>query len=125
MPWKGGEQPVEDRSNVWMGRELSAVVLERSYGPFSVLGIDPRIIINSCGLREHRLGYTEDTWADIFMTQGGNYRPPKLVRCADEIDTACGFGQAAMGPFYCAWIAKCISTLRSLSHNGSESRSLW
>ena len=64
---------------------------------FVLTGIDPRNLINSCGLREHRLGYTEDTWAEIFMPQGGTYRPPKLLLCADEVDTACGFGQGGDG----------------------------
>lgn len=33
--------------------------------------------------------------------QGTEYRRAKLVLFRDAIDTACGFGQAAAGPFYC------------------------
>lgn len=48
------------------------------------------------------LGETEDTWGAIF-TQSLNrdYVPPKLVLFRGATPTACGTGQAAMGPFYC------------------------
>lgn len=45
---------------------------------------------------------TEDTWGDIFRRQVGRaYVPPKLVLYSGSTSTACGYGQAAMGPFYC------------------------
>jgi predicted metalloprotease len=47
------------------------------------------------------LGYTEDTWSDIFRREGRTYREPKLVLFTGAVDSACGFAQAAMGPFYC------------------------
>ena len=47
------------------------------------------------------LGYTEDTWAAIFKEMGRSYQPPKLVLFTDRVSSACGLGQAAMGPFYC------------------------
>src|SRR5262245_19108331 len=47
------------------------------------------------------LGYTEDTWSDIFRREGIRYREPKLVLFTGAVESACGFGQAAMGPFYC------------------------
>jgi uncharacterized protein len=47
------------------------------------------------------LGYTEDTWSDIFRRSGMRYREPKLVLFTGAVESACGFGQAAMGPFYC------------------------
>jgi uncharacterized protein len=47
------------------------------------------------------LGYTEDTWSDIFRREGMTYREPKLVLFSGAVESACGFGQAAMGPFYC------------------------
>jgi uncharacterized protein len=47
------------------------------------------------------LGYTEDTWSDIFRREGMTYRQPKLVLFSGAVESACGFGQAAMGPFYC------------------------
>jgi uncharacterized protein len=47
------------------------------------------------------LGYTEDTWSDIFAQSGRTYREPKLVLFSGAVRSACGFAQAAMGPFYC------------------------
>jgi len=47
------------------------------------------------------LAYTEDTWSDVFQREGLTYREPKLVLFTGAVESACGFGQAAMGPFYC------------------------
>jgi uncharacterized protein len=47
------------------------------------------------------LGSTEDTWGKVFQKSGHNYPAPKLVLFRGRTSTACGAGQAAMGPFYC------------------------
>jgi predicted metalloprotease len=47
------------------------------------------------------LADTEDVWTDIFAKAGGRYQDPKLVLFSGATATACGTGQAAMGPFYC------------------------
>lgn len=47
------------------------------------------------------LGSTEDTWDKIFQQSGYQYPAPKLVLFRGQTSTACGTGQAAMGPFYC------------------------
>ncbi|MFY4258949.1 neutral zinc metallopeptidase [Achromobacter xylosoxidans] len=48
------------------------------------------------------LGETEDTWSAIFQKDlNRQYLPPKLVLFRGATPTACGTGQAAMGPFYC------------------------
>ncbi|MCU0568726.1 MAG: zinc metallopeptidase [Oculatellaceae cyanobacterium Prado106] len=48
------------------------------------------------------LGDTEDTWGRIFPQQIGRpYEPPRLVLFSGAVDSACGFAEAAMGPFYC------------------------
>jgi predicted metalloprotease len=47
------------------------------------------------------LGYTEDAWRDIFAAHGKQYQNPKLRLFSDEVDSACGFTSAAVGPFYC------------------------
>lgn len=44
---------------------------------------------------------TEDTWGVLFQQMGGQYKAPKLVLYSGVTRTACGAGQAAMGPFYC------------------------
>jgi predicted metalloprotease len=85
------------------------------------LGVDPRDIINTGSYEttntpaatsspvddETRdfvatiVGYTEDTWSEIFRSAGRTYQPPTLVLYSGAVESACGFGQAAMGPFYC------------------------
>ena len=47
------------------------------------------------------LGSTEDVWARIFGESGAQYQPPTLVLYDGQVRSACGMGQAAMGPFYC------------------------
>jgi predicted metalloprotease len=47
------------------------------------------------------LGSTEDVWSRVFQQSGGQYRPPTLVLYDGMTRSACGTGQAAMGPFYC------------------------
>ncbi|MDR2326339.1 MAG: zinc metallopeptidase [Acidovorax sp.] len=47
------------------------------------------------------LADTEDVWTGIFRQNGSQYRDPKLVLFTRVQPTACGTGQAAMGPFYC------------------------
>ncbi len=47
------------------------------------------------------LASTEDTWETIFRDGGSQYQKPGLVLFSDATRTACGTGQAAMGPFYC------------------------
>ena len=47
------------------------------------------------------LADTEDVWKDVFTQGGATYQNPKLVLFRGTTATACGQGQAAMGPFYC------------------------
>ncbi|MGB5489588.1 MAG: neutral zinc metallopeptidase [Woeseiaceae bacterium] len=47
------------------------------------------------------VGDTEDVWKQIFADQGRRYKEPTLVLFSGETSSACGVGQAAMGPFYC------------------------
>lgn len=85
-------------------------------------GIDPRMVMNiGQGMSQQQeapakpipqgdemakfvakvLGSTEDTWGKIFQHSGHEYPVPKLVLFSGATPTACGTGQAAMGPFYC------------------------
>jgi len=52
------------------------------------------------------LADTEDTWSGLFAAQGARYQPPRLVLFSDRVDSACGMGHGAMGPFYCPADAK-------------------
>lgn len=44
---------------------------------------------------------TEDIWTTEFARIGAQYRPPELVVYRGQYPTACGVGDARMGPFYC------------------------
>ncbi len=88
-------------------------------------GVDPSIILNQ-GLQQtgtganagapHKpsaaedelaafvsvvLADTEDTWNTLFQAQGQRYQEPILVLFTGAVQSACGRGEAAMGPFYC------------------------
>lgn len=47
------------------------------------------------------LGKTEDVWQEVFQQNGKTYREPTLVLFTDRVQSACGLGSAASGPFYC------------------------
>jgi uncharacterized protein len=55
---------------------------------------------------------TEQVWTDVFRESGRTYQPPKLVLFSGSYPTACGQGQAAMGPFYCPEDRKVYLDLR-------------
>jgi uncharacterized protein len=119
MRWAGGKRSgnIEDR------RGMSPVAIGGVGGVVLLLvalffGIDPRAIVdtstdtsvnagNTAADDQTKdfisavLGYTEDTWTDVFQRNGRTYREPKLVLFKGAVDSACGFGQAATGPFYC------------------------
>ncbi len=44
---------------------------------------------------------TESVWGSIFQQTGKTYRAPTLVLYEQQVRSACGTAQAAMGPFYC------------------------
>ena len=49
------------------------------------------------------LASTEDVWTKYFAENNlGSYRAPTLVLYTGSTSSACGQGQAAMGPFYCS-----------------------
>lgn len=116
---------VEDRRG---GRRLSAGGKSLGLGTIAIalvamyFGVDPSVVLNiGQGLQQEVpaepqaitendpmvkfvakvLGSTEDTWGKIFEASGQQYPVPKLVLFSGQIPTACGSGQAAMGPFYC------------------------
>ena len=60
---------------------------------------DPEAVLKSEMLKI--LHKTEVTWNEQFQQMGGQYRKPVLVLYRGKTPTACGAGQAAMGPFYC------------------------
>ena len=128
MRWGGGRRSenVEDRRGVrvsrgFVGGGIGTLVLIL----FALyLGIDPTFLLNQAPTvsvpptgtsREARpaeenrlaefvsvvLADTEDTWNDLFRQAGGQYREPTLVLFTEAVDSACGFAESAVGPFYC------------------------
>lgn len=72
-----------------------SAVMDSSGGP-SAQGDDELARFTSVALRS-----TEDAWSGIFREAGRQYAPATLVLYSGATDTACGYGQSAMGPFYC------------------------
>jgi predicted metalloprotease len=126
MRWQGGRRyGIEDRRGMGgvglAGGGLGAAVL--GLIGYFVFGIDPGLIMNAAnqigggteqagrvGTPQDQAGQfvdtvlssTTDVWRDVFSRMGQNYTPPRsLVLYEQGTTTACGFGQAAMGPFYC------------------------
>ena len=129
MKWEGQRESdnVEDRRGTGGGRIAAGgglglvvmVVLALLFG------VDPRQILDQVGDQqvseqdpaqpyqesaqeaERRkfarvvLADTEDTWSAVFQKAGKQYQPPKLVLFSGQVQSACGFAQSAMGPFYC------------------------
>jgi hypothetical protein len=52
------------------------------------------------------LADTEDTWRVLFEQLGEAYQEPTLVLYSGAVESACGFAQSAVGPFYCPGDAK-------------------
>jgi len=43
----------------------------------------------------------EDVWNEQFRQMGEEYREPRLVLFSGQVESACGYNSAAVGPFYC------------------------
>ncbi len=66
------------------------------------------------------LADTEDVWKEQFRAAGQSYREPNLVLFSGAVQSACGFAEAAMGPFYCPGDGKVyidLSFYRDLKRN--------
>lgn len=128
MRWSKGRRSdnIEDRRGMRVSRGMVGggvgtliMVLVALY-----LGVDPTIILQqappvtgppagaSRGTRspdENRLADfvsvvladTEDTWNDLFRRGGTTYREPRLILFTDAVESACGYAESAVGPFYC------------------------
>ncbi len=129
MRWKSGRRSrnVEDRRGMRVSRKTAGgglgvlvIALIAMY-----FGVDPSVVLDQGQLtqtsdtpytsqqtftpEENRLadfvsvvlGDTEDTWNELFRQMGRTYREPTLVLFSGAVNSACGFAQAAVGPFYC------------------------
>jgi hypothetical protein len=128
MRWKDGRRSdnIEDRRKVRISGKAKGggigILILALVGMY--FGIDPTVILqqgaNLSGPSVQESEYvpteaeneladfvsvvladTEDTWAALFSSAGGNYQQPQLVLFTGAVESACGFAQAAMGPFYC------------------------
>ena len=67
------------------------------------------------------LASTEDVWSAYFQQNGlGTYRNPTLVLYTGSTPSACGTGQAGMGPFYCSGDEKLYIDLSFFSSMKSQ-----
>ena len=128
MKWEGGRRStnVEDRRGMagrpaFVGGGLGTIVLILVALYF---GVDPTFLLQNAPVDGGQqqagpplgadgqpdpaadfisvvLADTEDTWTQIFAAAGQQYRVPNLVLFSGAVQSACGFAQSAMGPFYC------------------------
>jgi predicted metalloprotease len=121
MRWQGGRRGggIEDRRGMGLvaGGGVGALVL--GLIGYFVLGIDPsttsQIVsqFGGAGTQEQgKIGTPEDQAGQFVDVVGANvndvwsaklsgYTPPRVVLYEQGTSTGCGFGQSAMGPFYC------------------------
>lgn len=45
---------------------------------------------------------TEDVWTKIFTDYNMTYQPAQMILYRDATDSACGYANAQVGPFYCS-----------------------
>jgi predicted metalloprotease len=105
------------------GSKLGGVGLLLLVGVGLFLGVDPRALMQVVETQQQSaapppatrtaledeqaqfvavvLADTEDTWNALFKRAGRNYQEPTLVLFSGAVRSACGFAQAAVGPFYC------------------------
>jgi uncharacterized protein len=126
MRWEGRRQSqnIEDRRGMRFGRAggigLGTIVLALVAAYF---GVDPSVVLQNTqpsGQQAEQVPYqesaeeahlrefvatvladTEDAWGAIFSAAGRTYEQPSLVLFSGAVQSACGFAQAAVGPFYC------------------------
>lgn len=119
MQWEGREES----SNVEDRRGLSTGAVVGGGGGIIVLllalflGVDPAQFFGKGGGRANRqpdpdeermakfaktiFHDTEVVWDEQFQKMGKTYRKPTLVLFTDQVNSACGQADAAVGPFYC------------------------
>ena len=129
MRWQRGRRSsnIEDRRGMRISRRATGggigVVLIALVAMY--FGVDPAVILNQgaptmetpapyatqattpdpsdtlADFMSAVLADTEDTWQELFRRMGRTYQEPTLVLFTGAVESACGFAQAAVGPFYC------------------------
>jgi predicted metalloprotease len=122
MRWQGGRRGggIEDRRGMGAGGVVGGGLGVGVLGLllYYFLGIDPNVTtqvasqFGAATQQEGQKGTPEDQAGlfvdvvganinDVWAQQLVGYKPPKVVLYEGGTGTQCGFGQAAMGPFYC------------------------
>ncbi|MGE3335814.1 MAG: neutral zinc metallopeptidase [Rhodospirillaceae bacterium] len=120
MQWEGGRRGggLEDRRGLGGAKIAGGGIGTIAIAAIGYLlfGIDPRVttaVLNQTGAPEQgvtgtpsdRAGQFVDVISaninDVWAAQIEGYRPPRVVLYEQGTSTGCGYGQAAMGPFYC------------------------
>jgi predicted metalloprotease len=70
-------------------------------GPSSTPAGESRLDPQDRQILVSTLESTDAIWGQMFSAAGTRYAEPQLVAYTSGTQTACGMGQAAMGPFYC------------------------
>jgi predicted metalloprotease len=120
MQWMGGRRGggIEDRRGMGGAKIAGGGIgtLALALIGYFVFGIDPQLttqVVNQYGPAEQgKAGTPADQGGqfvdvisaninDVWSTRLDGYRAPRVVLYEQGTSTGCGFGQAAMGPFYC------------------------
>jgi len=122
MRWEGGRRGggLEDRRGLGGGAIAGGGIgtLVLALVGYFVFGIDPNVtqqVVTQYGsgaqqegvrgTPEDRAGQFVDVVGaninDVWAVKMKGYQPPRVVLYEQGTQTGCGFGQAAMGPFYC------------------------
>lgn len=121
MQWEGGRRGggIEDRRGLGgakiAGGGLGTLAI--ALIGYFVFGIDPQVttqVVNQYGTghEQGKAGTPADQAGqfvdvisanvnDVWTARIDSYRPPRVVLYEQGTSTGCGFGQSAMGPFYC------------------------
>jgi uncharacterized protein len=121
MQWEGGRRGggIEDRRGLGGAKIAGGGIgtLAIALIGYFLFGIDPQLttqVVNQRGAGQEQgkpgtpadqAGQFVDVISanvnDVWTTQIDSYRPPRVVLYEQGTSTGCGFGQSAMGPFYC------------------------
>jgi predicted metalloprotease len=89
---------------IYFGQDPSIVLQGVDQGPVTQQQVPYQESASEAEARklvEVVLADTEDAWGSIFASAGRQYEKPRLVLFSGTVESACGFAQAAVGPFYC------------------------
>jgi predicted metalloprotease len=126
MRWTPGRRSanIEDRRGMSVGRGvgigggLIALLLSLVFGT-DIFSTGTQVDSGEVGLQENApvqsspeeerlvqfvsfvLDSAQSTWAELLPQVGERYRDARLVLFRDAVESACGYAEAATGPFYC------------------------